>query len=108
MSSSSNNDQLKKKSNAYLINDDFWIVNIHLKAPPAFNIENIIKSDKSHPYYTKHIDELKNIIKTLFEYDSGKNVYLIGDFNNNNLKFLTINLVSSAMKDLNNLFTEID
>merc|ERR1711976_326134 len=32
LSSKSNNTLLKKKSNAYLINNDFCIVNIHLKA----------------------------------------------------------------------------
>ena len=93
MSSSSNNNQLKKKSNAYLINNDFWIVNIHLKALPTFNMSNI---------QDPHIDELNNIINKLFGDDKYKkqNVYLIGDFNHANKDdSLTLNLVKSAMID---------
>jgi hypothetical protein len=94
VSSSSNNNQLKKKSNAYLINNDFWIVNIHLKASASKN---------------QHIKELTNIIDRVFIENKNifKNVYLIGDFNHNNIETNTIeNLVKSAINESKILKTE--
>jgi len=79
---------LTKKSNAYLINNNFWIVNIHLKA--LANKEN-------------HIEELTNIISKLFNNENYnfESVYLIGDYNHDNTKNdPTIDLVSSAMQNV--------
>ena len=93
-SSSSSNNELKKKSNAYLINNDFWIVNIHLKASATMN---------------QHIEELTNIIDRVFIENKNifKNVYLIGDFNHNNIETNTIeNLVKSAINKSKILKTE--
>ena len=92
--SSNSNDKLKKKSNAYLINKDFWIVNIHLKASATMY---------------QHIEELRNIIDSVFVNNKNifKNVYLIGDFNHNNIeRDTTENLVNSAILQSEILKTE--
>ena len=94
VSSNSNNTVLKKKSNAYLINSDFWIVNIHLKASASLE---------------QHVDELRNIINMLFTNNNynNQNVYLIGDFNHANTDDNpTLDLVNLAITNKSVLVPE--
>jgi hypothetical protein len=107
-----------KFSNAYLFRSkdgscQFWVVNIHLKAPydiieeVKVLIGSVDRSVVSNHVNNIHIIELNNIIRTLKEASVNFEipVYLCGDYNNEISKGF---LVKKAIQNLENFYDPID
>jgi hypothetical protein len=102
-----------KFSNAYLFTSkegscEFWVVNIHLKAPFGTDeyiadITDALYTGESNNVINMHIIELNNIVRTLKEASLNFEipVYLCGDYNNEISKAY---LVKKAIESLDDFY----